>query len=66
MTRCFEVVLWFHPFVWKLRDVHNAACEEVSDAVAADSFFAARIAAVAVNKVSFFFALHCSSVSVDW
>lgn len=31
-----STALWFHPLVWKLRDAHNAACEEVCDAVAAD------------------------------
>lgn len=36
MTRWLEVVLWFHPLVWKLRDTHSTTCEEVSDAVAAD------------------------------
>ena len=29
-------LLWFHPLVWKLQKAHNAACEEVSDGVAAD------------------------------
>jgi beta-lactamase regulating signal transducer with metallopeptidase domain/peroxiredoxin/Leucine-rich repeat (LRR) protein len=36
VVRCFEVVMWFHPFIWKVRSAHSAACEEVSDAVAAD------------------------------
>ncbi len=35
-ARWISIVLWFHPLVWKLRDAHNAACEEVCDAVAAD------------------------------
>jgi len=35
-TRWFGIILWFHPLIWKLRDAHSAACEEVCDAVAAD------------------------------
>jgi len=35
-VRLFGVVMWFHPFVWKLRNNHNKACEAVCDAVAAD------------------------------
>ncbi len=35
-ARLTGVLLWFHPLIWKLRSVHNAACEEVCDAVAAD------------------------------
>jgi beta-lactamase regulating signal transducer with metallopeptidase domain/protocatechuate 3,4-dioxygenase beta subunit len=35
-ARWLSTALWFHPLIWKLRDAHNAACEEVCDAVAAD------------------------------
>ncbi len=28
--------LWFHPFAWRLRSAHAAACDAVCDAVAAD------------------------------
>ncbi len=31
-----SIVLWFHPLAWRLRSVHAAACDAVSDAVAAD------------------------------
>jgi beta-lactamase regulating signal transducer with metallopeptidase domain/peroxiredoxin len=30
------ILLWFHPLVWRLRSAHEASCEAVSDAVAAD------------------------------
>lgn len=30
-----SAVLWFHPLAWFARAVHAAACESVSDAVAA-------------------------------
>jgi beta-lactamase regulating signal transducer with metallopeptidase domain len=30
------IVLWFHPLAWKIRAAHVAACDAVSDAVAAD------------------------------
>lgn len=30
------IVLWFHPFAWRMRRAHAAACEAVSDCVAAD------------------------------
>ena len=35
-ARVVGILLWFHPLVWKLRNVHDAACEEVCDAIAAD------------------------------
>ncbi len=35
-SRVVGILLWFHPLVWKLRNVHDAACEEVCDAIAAD------------------------------
>jgi len=35
-AKLLSTALWFHPLVWKLGYVHNAACEEVCDAVAAD------------------------------
>jgi beta-lactamase regulating signal transducer with metallopeptidase domain/Leucine-rich repeat (LRR) protein len=58
-TRWLSVVLWFHPLIWKLRDVHSTACEEVCDAVAADyvgnaesySSTLARIALAIVGRV---------------
>jgi beta-lactamase regulating signal transducer with metallopeptidase domain/thiol-disulfide isomerase/thioredoxin len=31
-----SVVLWFHPLAWRIRAAHAAACDAVSDAVAAD------------------------------
>ena len=31
-----SIVLWFHPLVWRIRSAHASACEEVSDAIAAD------------------------------
>jgi hypothetical protein len=31
-----SIVLWFHPLAWRIRAVHAAACDAVSDAVAAD------------------------------
>ena len=36
VTKWISALLWFHPLIWKLQDVHNSACEEVCDAVAAD------------------------------
>ncbi len=30
------IVLWFHPLAWRIRSAHAAACDAVSDAVAAD------------------------------
>ncbi len=30
------IALWFHPLAWRIRSVHAAACDAVSDAVAAD------------------------------
>ncbi len=30
------IALWFHPLAWRLRSAHAAACDAVSDAVAAD------------------------------
>ncbi len=30
------IVLWFHPLAWRMRRAHAAACEAVSDCVAAD------------------------------
>ena len=30
------IVLWFHPLAWRIRAAHAAACDAVSDAVAAD------------------------------
>jgi len=58
-ARCLSIVLWFHPLVWKLRGAHNAACEEVCDAIAADyigsaelySSTLARIALEIVEKI---------------
>ena len=32
-----SIVLWFHPLAWRIRAAHRAACDAVSDAVAADS-----------------------------
>ena len=31
-----SIVLWFHPLAWRMRSAHAAACDAVSDAVAAD------------------------------
>jgi beta-lactamase regulating signal transducer with metallopeptidase domain/thiol-disulfide isomerase/thioredoxin len=31
-----SIVLWFHPLSWRIRAAHAAACDAVSDAVAAD------------------------------
>ncbi len=31
-----SILLWFHPFVWRIRGAHASACERVCDAVAAD------------------------------
>jgi beta-lactamase regulating signal transducer with metallopeptidase domain/thiol-disulfide isomerase/thioredoxin/protocatechuate 3,4-dioxygenase beta subunit len=31
-----SIVLWFHPLAWRIRSAHAAACDAVSDAVAAD------------------------------
>ena len=31
-----SIVLWFHPLAWRIRAAHAAACDAVSDAVAAD------------------------------
>lgn len=36
VIRWLEVILWFHPLIWKFRNAHSLACEEVCDAVAAD------------------------------
>lgn len=30
-----SILLWFHPFVWRIRRAHAAACEEACDAAAA-------------------------------
>jgi beta-lactamase regulating signal transducer with metallopeptidase domain/thiol-disulfide isomerase/thioredoxin len=30
------ILLWFHPLAWRIRAAHAAACDAVSDAVAAD------------------------------
>lgn len=30
-----EILLWFHPLVWRISKVHSIACEEVADATAA-------------------------------
>ena len=35
-ARWITVILWFHPLIWKLCSAHNAACEQVCDAVAAE------------------------------
>ncbi|MBN2590418.1 MAG: carboxypeptidase regulatory-like domain-containing protein [Sedimentisphaerales bacterium] len=35
-ARVVGIILWFHPLIWKLRNVHDSACEEVCDAVAAN------------------------------
>ena len=53
-VRLIEILLWFHPLVWKLRDVHNCACEEVCDAVAADylgntELYSSTLASVALD-----------------
>lgn len=31
-----QVCLWFHPLVWRMRSVHDNACDEICDAFAAD------------------------------
>ncbi len=31
-----SIALWFHPLAWRIRSAHAAACDAVSDAVAAD------------------------------
>ena len=31
-----QVVFWFHPLVWRMRSVHDNACDEICDAFAAD------------------------------
>jgi len=31
-----QVFLWFHPLVWRMRWVHDNACDEICDAFAAD------------------------------
>jgi len=31
-----QVLLWFHPLVWRMRSVHDNACDEICDAFAAD------------------------------
>ena len=31
-----SILLWFHPLAWRIRAAHAAACDAVSDAVAAD------------------------------
>ena len=31
-----QVFLWFHPLVWRMRWVHDSACDEICDAFAAD------------------------------
>jgi len=36
MLHVSGIVLWFHPLVWRMRRAHAAACEAVSDCVAAD------------------------------
>lgn len=33
--RMVRILLWFHPFVWRLSQAHNSACEKVSDSRAA-------------------------------
>ncbi|MFH1742061.1 MAG: M56 family metallopeptidase [bacterium] len=33
--RWAQAMLWFHPLMWRIRSVHAAACEELSDSVAA-------------------------------
>ncbi|MCC6487432.1 MAG: SEL1-like repeat protein [Candidatus Hydrogenedentes bacterium] len=34
-ARVTASLLWFHPLAWRLRSVHNSACEDVCDGVAA-------------------------------
>lgn len=36
MLHVSGIVLWFHPLAWRMRRAHAAACEAVSDCVAAD------------------------------
>jgi len=58
-ARWLSTALWFHPLLWKLRDAHSAACEQVCDAIAADyvgstesySSTLARIALEIVGKI---------------
>jgi beta-lactamase regulating signal transducer with metallopeptidase domain/thiol-disulfide isomerase/thioredoxin/protocatechuate 3,4-dioxygenase beta subunit len=35
-THLATIALWFHPLAWRIRGAHTAACDAVSDAVAAD------------------------------
>jgi len=35
-ARYLSLLLWFHPFTWKLLKTHNEACERVCDVIAAD------------------------------
>jgi beta-lactamase regulating signal transducer with metallopeptidase domain/thiol-disulfide isomerase/thioredoxin/uncharacterized GH25 family protein len=36
LLACLATLLWFHPLAWRMRLAHADACDEVSDAVAAD------------------------------
>lgn len=36
LARWISILLWFHPLAWWMRRAHSAACEEVSDGVAAE------------------------------
>ncbi|MFC1781547.1 M56 family metallopeptidase, partial [Planctomycetota bacterium] len=61
-ARFVGVLLWFHPLVWKLRDAHNAACEEVCDAVAADyvgntELYSSALARVALDMMGMLMAV---------
>jgi len=35
LIHSLEIVFWFHPLAWRMREAHAAACETVCDAVAA-------------------------------
>ncbi|MBN1973528.1 MAG: carboxypeptidase regulatory-like domain-containing protein [Sedimentisphaerales bacterium] len=51
-ARIAEILLWFHPLVWKLRNVHDAACEEVCDAVAAGYLGSAELYSSALARAA--------------
>jgi hypothetical protein len=52
MAKWIGALLWFHPLAWRLEGAHEAACEEVCDAVVADYIGNAGLYSSALARVA--------------
>lgn len=58
IAQWIAIPLWFHPLIWRVRSAHAMACEEVADAVAADTVgdvagYSRTLARVALEAISY-------------